>query len=98
MLSAHKRQKRHEARAFYGFREFALVRGADAGVLRVDDLGLARNEPAHQIHLFIVDGLEVLRAEETLIGLWHGIYVYIKSFLPGMIRVRARCPGRRRGP
>jgi len=67
VLFADVRKQCHEPRLLDGRRELALMLGADVRVTRVDDLCLARNEPAQKIDLFIVDILEVLRAEKALL-------------------------------
>jgi hypothetical protein len=64
----HIGKKRHESRAFDGDRDLALMLGADVGVARVNDLRLARNEPLQKIGLFIIHVLQILGAEETLLG------------------------------
>ena len=47
-------------------RELPLVLGADAGVLRIDDLRLARHEAFKKPYLLIVNGLQVLGTEKAL--------------------------------
>ena len=49
--------KRHEPRLLDRGRELALMLCADVRVARIDDLCLARNEPAQKVDLFIVDVL-----------------------------------------
>jgi hypothetical protein len=66
-LFANVREQRHKPCLLDRRRKLALMLGAHMRVARVDDLCLARNEPAQKIDLFIVDILEVLRAEETLL-------------------------------
>lgn len=40
---------------------------ADVRMTRVDDLRLARNKPTQKVDLLIVDVLQILRAEKTLL-------------------------------
>lgn len=44
--------------------------GADAGMLRVDDLGLSRGETLQHLDVLVVDVLNVLGAEKALFGHW----------------------------
>ena len=57
--------------ALYGLREFSLVRGADPGMLRIDDLRLSRNEAANKTDFFIIDEVQVLGTEKALYGHRH---------------------------
>lgn len=59
------------ARPLDGFGKFPLMLRANAGMLGVNYLRLARHKTADKIHLFIVDVVHVLRAEEALFG--HGL-------------------------
>jgi hypothetical protein len=66
-LFADVRQKRHESRALDRLGEFALMLCADPRMARVNNLGLARNKPTQKVDLFVINVLDVLRAEETLL-------------------------------
>ena len=57
--------------AFYGLREFTLVRSTDPGVFRIDDLCLAGNEAADKADLFIIDEVQVLGTKKALYGHRH---------------------------
>jgi len=67
VLFADVRQQSHESRLLDCGGKLALMLRADVRVTRVDDLRLARNEPAQKVYLFIVDVLQVLGAEEALL-------------------------------
>ena len=57
MLFPYVRQERHKTRSLDRLRQLTLVLRADARVPRIDDLRLARNEPAQKVDLFVVDVL-----------------------------------------
>jgi len=70
------RQKRQKPRALHRLGELALVLGTNAGVLRVNYLRLARNETPQEPDLLVVDFVQILGAEETLLGHIGGITKY----------------------
>ena len=65
-LFSYERQKSHKAGPFNSLSKLPLMLGAGSGVLGIYDLSLTGNKPAIHLDVFIVDILEVLRAEETL--------------------------------
>lgn len=65
-LTSHVRQEAHKTRPLHGLRQTPLVLGAGAGVFGVDNFGLAGNEPAQKLDIFVIDVIQVLRAEKTL--------------------------------
>jgi hypothetical protein len=67
-LALNERHEAHEAGALYGVRETALMLGADAGVFRIDYLGLSRGKTLQHLDVLIVDILYVLGAEKALFG------------------------------
>ena len=48
------RQKTHEPGTLNGLGDFPLMLGADAGVLRIDNLHLTGNKTPEKINLFII--------------------------------------------
>src|SRR5256885_13479864 len=57
------RQERKEARALDRFRELALVAGRGAGDARRDDLAGLVDEVLQDLHVLVVDPLDLLRGE-----------------------------------
>jgi len=47
-------------------RELPLMLGANAGMLWVDNFGLARNKTPQKINFFIINVVQILRAEKAL--------------------------------
>jgi hypothetical protein len=67
-LALNERHETHEAGALYGVGKTALMLGADAGVFRIDYLGLSRGKTLQHLDVLIVDILYVLGAEKALFG------------------------------
>jgi len=57
-------------RTLYRLGKFALMFGADIGMLRVHNLRLARDKTPKKIDFFIIDFVYILGAKEALFGHW----------------------------
>ena len=66
LLFSYVWEQRHKPCALDCLRQLSLMLGADAGMLRVDHLCLARNKTPEKVHFLVIDIIEILGTEKTL--------------------------------
>ena len=66
ILFPYVREEAHETGALDRVRELPLMLCTDGRMPRVDDLRLARNKTPQKINFFIINVVQILRAEKAL--------------------------------